>query len=72
MKNFYELTEKQQKDAINYAYGEICANIELKLLVPVEELDEEQLKNLAECAAEGSYYTDDGKVVPFHALGGCT
>ncbi len=78
MKSFYELSEKQQKSAIEFAFKTLTQTIDLKVLDLKPELKEEWME-LAIDVAEFGVYDDDGrpaleedqKGVPFYFQGGC-
>jgi len=74
MKSYFELTNEQQSSAIRYAEKVLRENINKKIIGSNEPLTEEEIYNLAEMAAEGSDYTDEGtpiEDVPYTFMGGC-
>lgn len=77
MKQFWELTKEQQKDAIQFAKQELEKTLSLGILDTKNRLADNEILDLAIEAAEGSQYNDEGKAVtegmdvPYFYQGGC-
>lgn len=76
MKSFHQLTEEQQKNAIEFAKSVLEDCIEIGLFTTNRPASEKEIEELSVQAAEGSMYDDNGKAItgenvpPFY-LGGC-
>lgn len=71
MKRFEQLTKEQQQKAIAFARTELIECIANGIIEVDGDAGERELDKLAETAAEGSNYDENGYRVPFHFLGGC-
>lgn len=65
MKTFDELTISQKKAAINYAEKELVKLLQEGVLENTNEMDlsVNAIRQLAESAAEGSLYSDNGQPI---------
>lgn len=77
MKQFFELTKGQQKEAVEFAKQELEKTLSLGILGTKNRLADNEISDLAIEAAEGSKYNDEGKAitegmdVPYFYQGGC-
>ena len=70
MKRFNELTKEQQREAVNFALGEIKSCMELGLIKFGNIVNKSHLEEYARIAAEDAYYTEEGDTVIDAIAGG--
>lgn len=77
MKQFHELTEDQQKKAVEFAHKTLKDSLSQGVLELNRPISESEFLDLATDAAESSQYDDNGRAivegmeVPYFFDGGC-